>query len=116
MMVCITAQSPGLDAPIEPRFARAPFFVFIETGTGEIHSVANALCGGPGGAGPRVVQFIAEYGADALITGRLGENAERSLQAAGIPAYAINRETTVGEALEAFRQGTLRQNRVRVSG
>jgi|GEM_PF-7054345 len=47
MLICITAQAPGLDAPVEPRFARALFF--IETGTGETHSVANALCGGPGG-------------------------------------------------------------------
>ena len=49
------------------------------------------------------------YGAEALVTGRLGENAERALQAAGIPAYAFTRETTVSEALEAFLQGTLRQ-------
>ena len=109
MMVCITAQSPGLDAPIEPRFARSPFFTFVQTETRETHSVANALCGGPGGAGPRVVQFVAEYGAEALVTGRLGENAERALHAAGIPAYAFTGETTVGEALEAFRQGALRQ-------
>ncbi len=109
MKVCITAQAAGLDAPVEPRFARAPFFVFIETGTGEIHSVANALCGGHGGVGPRVVQFVAEYGAEALVTGRLGENAERALQAAGIPAYAFTGETTVGEALEAFRLCALRE-------
>ncbi len=109
MKVCITAQAAGLDAPVEPRFARAPFFVFIETGTGEIHSVANALCGGPGGAGPRVVQFIAEYGADVLVTGQLGENADRAIHAARIPAYATTEEKTVGEALEAFRSGTLRE-------
>ena len=84
MMVCITAQSPGLDAPIEPRFARSPFFTFGQTETRETHSVANALCGGPGGAGPRVVQFVAEDGAEALVTGRLDENAERALHAAGI--------------------------------
>ena len=77
MKVCITAQAAGLEAPVEPRFARAPFFVFIDTITGEIHSVANALCTGHGGVGPRVVQFIAEYGAEALVTGRLGENADR---------------------------------------
>ncbi len=109
MMVCITAQAPGLDAPVEPRFARAPFFIFVETGTGEVHSVANALCGNAGGAGPRVVQFIAEYGAEVLVTGQLGGNAERALQAAGIPAYAFTGERTVGEALRAFRLCALRE-------
>jgi predicted Fe-Mo cluster-binding NifX family protein len=109
MMVCITAQAAGIDAPVEPRFARAPFFIFVETGTGEVHSVANALCGGPGGVGPRIVQFVAEYGATSLVTGRLGENAERALRAAGIPAYAFTGETTVNEALEAFRLCALRR-------
>lgn len=109
MMVCITAQAQGLEAPVEPRFARAPFFVFVDTDTGEVHSVANALCTGHGGVGPRVVQFIAEYGAEALVTGRLGENADRTLRAARIPTYTFTGETTVGEALAAFREGTLRQ-------
>lgn len=110
MMVCITAQAPGLDAPVEPRFARAPFFIFIETGTGQVHSVANALCaGGAGGAGLRVVRFIAEYGAEVLVTGQLGGNAERALQAAGIPAYAFTGERTVDETLRAFRLCALRE-------
>ncbi len=109
MTVCITAQAPGLDAPVEPRFAHAPFFIFIDIETGEVHSVANALCGGPGGARPRVVQFIAEYGAEVLITGQLGENTERALQAAGIPAYAFTGERTVDEALRAFCLCALRE-------
>lgn len=109
MMVCITAQTAGLEAPFEPRFARAPYFVFVETETDEVHSVANALCTGHGGVGPRVVQFIAEYGAEALVTGRLGENADRALRAARIPAYAGTVEKTVNEALEAFRRQALRE-------
>ena len=109
MMVCITAQAPGLDAPVEPRLVHAPFFIFIETGTGEVHSVANALCGGPGGAGPRAVRFIVEYGAGALVTGRLGGHAEQALHEAGIPVYAFAGERTVGEALEAFRLCALRE-------
>ncbi len=107
MMVCITAQAPGLDATVEPRFARAPFFIFIETVTGEAHSVANALCGGPGGVGPRAVQFIVEYGAGALVTGRMGEHAVRALRVAAVPAYAFAGESTVAEALEAYRSGAL---------
>ena len=109
MKVCITAQAAGLEAPVERRFARAPFFVFVDMVTGEVHSVANALCTGHGGVGPRVVEFVAEYGAEALVTGRLGENADRTLRAARIPAYAVTGEKTVGEALEAFRLCALRE-------
>ena len=110
MMVCITAQAPGLDAPVEPRFVHAPFFVFIETETGEVHPVANALCGGGvGGAGPRVVQFIAEYGAEVLVTGRLGGHAEQALGEAGIPIVEFTGERTVEDALRAFRLCALRE-------
>lgn len=109
MKVCVTAQAAGIDAPVETRFARAPFLVFVDTDTNEVHSVANELCSGSGGVGPRVVQFIAEYGADVLVTGGLGENAERALRAAGVPAYAFTGETTVREALEAFRLCALRE-------
>ncbi len=109
MKICITAQAAGLEAPVDRRFARAPFFVFVDTITGEIHSIANALCTGHGGVGPRVVQFVAEYGAEALVTGRLGENADRALRAARIPAFAVTGETTVGEALDAFRRQALKE-------
>ena len=108
-MCCITAGAPGLEGPFEARFARAPYFIFVEDESGAVHSVANALCTGSGGVGPRAVQFVVEYGATIVITGRMGENAVRALEAAGIPAYAAPEETkTVGDALEAFRAGTLK--------
>lgn len=109
MKVCITAQAEGLESAIDRRFARAPFFIFVDMVTGEVHSIANALCTGHGGVGPRVVEFIAEYGAEALVTGRLGENADRALRAACIPAFEVTGEETVGEALEAFRRDALRE-------
>ena len=108
MMVCITARAAGIEAPIETGLAHAPFFVFIETETGEVHSVANALCGGRQGAGPRAARFVAEYGSRAVVTGWVGAEAAQVLRDAGITLATLTGEQTVTEALEAFRAGLLR--------
>lgn len=109
MMVCITAQAAGLQAPIEHSLAHAPFFTFIEMETGEVHSVANALCGRPRGAGVRAARFIVEYGARAVVTGRIDPEAARVFQEASIAGSALTSEETVTEAFEAFRAGRLQE-------
>ena len=107
MIVCITARAAGTDAPVEERFGRAPCFVFVDTETGKSESVANPLVGAAGGVGPRAVQMLAEHGATVLVTGQVGGNAAKALEAGGIKAYSCRGSGSVADALAGYTAGTL---------
>jgi len=107
MFVCITARAAGTDAMTEQRFGRAPYFVFVDTETGKSESVANPLVDAAGGVGPRAVQALAEHGATILVTGQVGGNAARALEAGGIKAYAYRGSGSVADALTEYTAGDL---------
>jgi predicted Fe-Mo cluster-binding NifX family protein len=105
--ICITAQRPELDGPVEMRFARAPFFILIDEDTGEWEALENELAQGSGGIGPRAVQLLVGKGIQKVITGQLGGNAMTALQAAGIETYAYRENGSARDALAAYKKGTL---------
>ncbi len=102
MIICITARASGMDAPVEQRFARAPYFVFVDTESGKSESIENPLISAAGGAGPRAVQLLSQAGATVLITGQVGGNAARALAAGGIKAYAYRGSGSVADALAEY--------------
>lgn len=104
MKVCITARGEGLAAEVDPTFGRAAYFVFIDTDTQQVESVANVP--GAHGAGVQAAQTVAEKGATVVITGSVGPNAYQGLDAAGIEMYT-GATGTVEEALKAFQSGKL---------
>lgn len=106
MKVCITAGASGLDAPVDPRFGRCPFFVLVDLDTMAVESVANQSAMASGGAGIQAAQAVAELGAKALITGNMGPNAHATLSAAGIEIYQ-HAGGRVKDAVEKFKRGEL---------
>lgn len=107
MIVGITARAAGTDAPVEQRFGRAPYFVFVDTETGKAESIENPLIDAAGGVGPRAVQLLAEHGATILVTGQVGGNAAHALAAGGIKAYAYRGSGSVADALAEYTAGNL---------
>jgi predicted Fe-Mo cluster-binding NifX family protein len=107
LKICITAQQPDLDGPMETRFARAPYFILVDDETHEWKAVENELAQGSGGVGPRAVQLLAGKGVRTVITGQLGGNAMAALQAAGIETYAYRDSGSARDALASFKEGKL---------
>ena len=108
MILCITAATEGPAAGTDPRFGRAPFFAFANSETGEIQIEPNGFISGSGGVGSKVGEFMAKREIDAVITGHVGPNAFRVLQAAGIAVYE-SVAPTVADALSEFNGGTLQK-------
>ena len=106
-IICITAQAPGVDAPFEDRFGRAPYFIILNLKTGAVESVPNAFAEASGGVGPRAVSIVVDHGAQYLITGQMGGNAAEALVASGIKAYSYRGGGTVADAVKAFLAGNL---------
>jgi predicted Fe-Mo cluster-binding NifX family protein len=103
MRIAITARGVDLDSGFEARFGRAPFVLVGESDSDTFEAVENEGSSQSGGAGVAAGQLLADRGVQALVTGRVGPNASRVLQAAGIEVYTLS-ANTVREALLALRQ------------
>ncbi len=106
MKACVSAGASGLDAPLDPRFGRCPFFVIVDMDSMSETSVANTNAGESSGVGIQAAQTISRLGATALITGNIGPNALQTLTAANIEVYQ-QQGGTVREAVDKFKRGEL---------
>ena len=107
MKVCVAAGASGLDAPMDPRFVRCPFFVVVDLDSMSETSIPNSNVNASSGAGIQAAQKVARQGAAALITGNIGPNAMQTLSAAGIDVYQYQGAGSVREVAEKFKQGEL---------
>lgn len=106
MKVCISSNGTDLDAPLEGRFGRCPYFIFVDPETRACEAKANPGGAASGGAGIKAAQYVDENAASVVLTGNVGPNAFETLHAAGISVYT-GLTGTVREALEAFTSGEL---------
>ena len=107
MKVCVTAGASGLDAPMDPRFGRCPFFVVVDLDSMSENSIPNSNVTASSGAGIQAAQEIAKQGVSALITGNIGPNAMQTLSAAKIDVYQHQGGGSVRDVVEKFQRGEL---------
>ena len=107
MRVAVTAQGGELTSELDPRFGRAGWFVVVDTETDAHEAIDNSAgVNASSGAGIASGQRVAESGAQAVITGHCGPNAERVLTSAGIKILERT-GGTVAEAIEWFKKESL---------
>ena len=109
MKVAVTSQGKELSSEIDPRFGRAKWLVIgdTETGKSEVHDNTVNLNAAQG-AGIQTGQNIANLGVDAVITGNIGPNAFRALNAANVKIFLANKQT-VEEAIGSLKEGKLEE-------
>jgi predicted Fe-Mo cluster-binding NifX family protein len=115
MKICVSATSNSLDAPVDPRFGRCPYFIIVDTETMQFEVVPNMASGAMGGAGIQAAQIIASKGAKVVITGNVGPNAFQALSAAGV-SVITGAYGTVREVVEKYKRGELREVNVPTVG
>lgn len=106
MKIALTATAPDLDANVDPRFGRCPYFLVYDTDSSSFEAVENTSAALGGGAGIQAARFIAEHGATTVLTGHCGPNAHQTLSAAGI-AVVVGCSGPIREAIEQFTTGQL---------
>jgi predicted Fe-Mo cluster-binding NifX family protein len=106
MKLAISSTDGKVNSVFSIRFARCEYFVFVDSETRQWQAVTNPALEARGGAGAQVVQFLADHGIDATISGRYGPTAFTALKAAGIKAYLAD-SGTPQELLEQFLAGQL---------
>jgi predicted Fe-Mo cluster-binding NifX family protein len=95
-----------LDAKVEPRFSRSPFFVIVNTETGDFKALENPGASAKDAASVKAVKFLIDKGAEAIITGNVGHNAFVMIQDTPIKVYLCG-GGTVGEAVADFEKRKL---------
>jgi predicted Fe-Mo cluster-binding NifX family protein len=107
MRIAITATEPTLDAAVDPRFGRCPYFLIVETDNMSFEAVDNAGQELGQGAGIQSARLMADKGVQHVLTGNCGPNAHQALSAAGI-AVMVGCTGTVRDVAEQFKAGQLK--------
>ncbi len=83
MKVAVSASGADLEAAVDPRFGRCPYYVVVDTDTMEFEVIENSATGQASGAGIAAAQLVSQTGAQAVISGSIGPNAYQALSAGG---------------------------------
>ena len=108
MKIAITSTGKTLESQVDPRFGRAACFIIIDTETMDFSVIENSNVAAAGGAGISSAKAVIDTGAEAVLTGNCGPNAERTLSAGEIKLYT-GVSGTVSEAIEFFKTGKLNE-------
>ena len=117
MKVVITSQGKELSSEIDPRFGRAKWLLVVDTQTGSSEAYDNAVnLHIAQGAGIQTGQNVVNLGVEAVITGNIGPNAFKTLNAVNVKVFLANSQT-VQEAVDLFKAGKLEEvNKDNVEG
>jgi len=105
MKIVITSTCKSLDSQVDQRFGRAAFFIISDTETMDFAVIENKNASA-GGVGISSAKVVIDAGAEAVLTGNCGPNAQRTLSAAGVKLYT-GAAGTVAEAIKLFKDGKL---------
>ncbi|MCD4691141.1 NifB/NifX family molybdenum-iron cluster-binding protein [bacterium] len=85
MKIAVSATGSTPDSEVDPRFGRAPWFIVLDTETGEFTSIDNSeSVAAASGAGVQAVSRVTQAGVTRVITGQCGPKSAQGLKAAGV--------------------------------
>lgn len=109
MRIAVSTSRKDITGLVDERFGRCPYFMLCDSTDieGTAHWRTNPALTSTGGAGIAAAQFMGQEKVELLITGSLGPNALRVIQASGISAYSAPESMTVLESIQAWQRGDL---------
>jgi len=109
MKIAVTAQGKELDSQIDQRFGRAKWIIVVDSETGDFAAHDNVVnLNAVQGAGIQTGQNIANLGVEAVITGNVGPNAFKTLNAANVKMFLAEKQT-VQNAIDSFKAGKIKE-------
>jgi predicted Fe-Mo cluster-binding NifX family protein len=117
MKIAVTAKGKEISSEIDLRFGRAKWIIVVDSQTGDFQAHDNAVnLNAVQGAGIQTGQNIANLDVEVVITGNVGPNAFKTLNAAGVTIF-LAEEQTVQNAIDSFKEGKLKKvNQANVEG
>ena len=111
MKVAITASGEDLNSPVDRVFGRARYFVITDPEETIVEVLENSQnVNAAQGAGIQSARQIANKSVDVVLTGNVGPNAFRALDAVSIKVFQFESDVlTVRDALTAWKAGRLQE-------
>lgn len=110
MIIMLSSQGDTLDSQPNPRFGRTPYFIKFDLDQGHWEALQNPAVSQSGGAGVAAAQFLADQGADIVVSGRFGPNAHQALKAANIRMLIFEPGlSTINKSIDAFKENQLEE-------
>lgn len=106
MKIAISANGQNLDATINDRFGRCPYFLIVETDDMNVEVRENTNANLSTGAGIQAASMLAAEGAQVVVTGNCGPKAMQVFNEAGVEV-SLNGKGIVRNVVEAFKKGAL---------
>lgn len=108
MKLCVSSTGKDLNAYVDQRFGRCPYFIIVDTETMKMKAISNEATLSSGGAGIQAAQIVTKEDVGSVITGNIGPNAFQILNVAGIVVYT-GAKGTIKEAIDSYRNGSLQK-------
>ena len=111
MKIAITASGEDLDSAVDRVFGRAKLFLNTDSEGENVEVLENSEnVNAAQGAGIQAARQVANKCVDILLTGNVGPNAFRALEAASIRVFQFESDTlTIRDALSAWKGGRLQE-------
>ena len=107
LLVTVSGEE-GLEAEVDSRFGRAPYFLFVDTESMEHTIQENKATGESSGAGVAAAQEVLDEKVQGVIAGNFGPKAFNSLKASQVKLYSVS-GVTVEEAVCKLKRGGLEE-------
>jgi predicted Fe-Mo cluster-binding NifX family protein len=114
MRVGISATGHDLNARVDDRFGRCPWFLVVDSDSLEFTIVENRHAEEGMGAGMGAAKDLIDAHVDAVISGQVGPKAYEVLKAGDIDIFLVSGGITVKEALGRLKRGELRKMEMKV--
>lgn len=114
MKVAVSATGSDLNAAVDRRFGRCPWFLFVDAASLDFDAVENKHADDASGAGTACAQLVLEHDAEAVISGQVGPNAFEALRQGGVKIFIAREGMSVREALIQYQNGALKQMEMKV--
>jgi predicted Fe-Mo cluster-binding NifX family protein len=109
MKIAVSSSGTTLDAMVDARFGRCPYYLCIDSDTLAVDAITNPNASLAGGAGPQSASLMADKGVSVVLTGNCGPNAFQAFGAAGIQVIT-GISGRVRDVVEEYKTGRLAQS------
>ena len=109
MKIAISAEGPDLDARVGDKFGTSKYLLIIDLDSGDLEATPNPGASGQRGAGMQAVVLAISRDIQAVLTGYCSPAVRSHLAASGIEVLG-GLTGTVGEVVESFKKGDLREH------
>ncbi|MBN1266467.1 MAG: helix-turn-helix transcriptional regulator [Anaerolineales bacterium] len=108
MRVAISSTGDTLASESSSMFGRCPYYIVVDTDTMDFKAIPNPAVNASGGAGVKASQFVLEQKVEAVLTGRVGPNAMKVFQQAGMALF-VTEGGSVEQEVQKYLAGELQQ-------